>query len=349
MNLDYGWVQPLHLMLPTEFASIIREHVSGVLYSPPAIFPGCQPFTLGLIVDGTSPAQALFEAFRGWGSEEAASDGLQVTIQVQDDLHYQIYFGPALSTLLPRIVPGSLSTFLNVRVGLIHQAKSITAAQPHLAEFRRIWDGRPVTLQAYLPTRPYPQAIDGARLTDVHLRIVDQPDATNISFLSGDAQTDHAAPESDLSPAAVFERREQALRRYFPVTLERLQTTPSVLAIRQTLAATGLQGWQLDQAMCTLSLDDRFTMNKAGQEALCTRSPADVLRALEDDPEHIRVALPPVTAAHLRDQVLGDALALARAIDPQRAHRRRTVQTFLAERGYLHREPGHARSASGVS
>lgn len=344
MNVDYGCVHPLLVVLDHSFGELIRQHVEAILYAPPTTFPGISPFTVGLIFDDARAAHALFRIFRHWGSgsSEDIGDGLWITINLTGGADYHVRFGPAMDTLLQRATPGRLAEFLDVRMATFHHVKVFDAASPHFAAFRQAWDGHPVTLQAFLAEGPYPRQIAGAQLRQVPLCILEDPAADALDF-PVEGLADGEPPARDHSPAAVSGRRQGALHRYFPVTLERLDHYAPFLALTAELQSAGFQAWQVEQAACNLSLPGRFAGHPRRREASGSRSPAEVLCQLEAEPEGLTHALPRLTAVRLRNQIYGDALMLARFVNPACQLGHSAVQSWLAERGYLGSGASRAR------
>lgn len=339
MNIDYGCVHSLLLASDHSFGELIRHHVEAILYAPPGVFPGIPSFTIGLIFDDASAAHALFGMFKQWGSgsSEADGDGVWLMINVTGGADYHVQFGPAMDTLLQRATPGKLAEFLDVRMAAFQHIKAFDAASPHLAAFRKAWDGQPVTLQAFLSTGSYLRPIEGTRLQQVPLHISEDPDAETLP-LPAERLIRGAPPAHDHSPIAVFDRRRRALHRYFPVTLERLVHHPPFLALTAELQSAGFQAWQVEQAACTLSLPGRFIRHTGSRDITGSRSPADVICQLESEPEGLTHTLPRLTSVRLRNQIYGDALMLARFIDPKRQLGHYVVQSWLAKRGYLRSE-----------
>jgi hypothetical protein len=59
-----------------------------------------------------------------------------------------------------------------------------------------------------------------------------------------------------LEPKQIADRRAIMLRKCFPVTLHRIQVTPSLLSLKNTLTSRGIRDWQVDQAICNLQIHE---------------------------------------------------------------------------------------------
>lgn len=61
------------------------------------------------------------------------------------------------------------------------------------------------------------------------------------------------------TPTEIREARTTALRRHFPVTLERIQASEAMLEMRARSLTREIESWQFDQAVCNLLLSSEMT------------------------------------------------------------------------------------------
>jgi hypothetical protein len=118
----------------------------------------------------------------------------------------------------------------------------------------------------------------------------------------------------------VFLQRERQLKRFFPVTLERLRFNRGFVDVQMSLERRGFQTWQIRQAACNLTLKHRrpeLYSDGAGENG---SGPAAIVMHLLHHEETIdEVALPVVelNPEALRAQITADGLALLQHLEPK--------------------------------
>jgi hypothetical protein len=120
--------------------------------------------------------------------------------------------------------------------------------------------------------------------------------------------------------AKVLLQRERQLKRFFPVTLERLRFNKRFVDVQRSLERRGFQTWQIRQAACNLTLQHRrpelysdgATENGSGPAAI-------VMHLLHNEETIDEVALPVVelNPEALRAQITADGLALLQYLQPK--------------------------------
>jgi hypothetical protein len=127
------------------------------------------------------------------------------------------------------------------------------------------------------------------------------------------------------------ERRCNQLRRFFPVTIERLRLNQEFLKLENKLTEDGYKNWQIFQAACNICLANRVPELFDSAETTSGQAntiPIRILDYLLANFEDLSILLPPMeefSAERMRQQICADAME--------------TIQYFTAAREVNKKEP----------
>ena len=130
----------------------------------------------------------------------------------------------------------------------------------------------------------------------------------------------HSVLELRLTAKEIQDRRCNQLRRFFPVTIERLRSNQEILKIENKLKEEGYKKWQIIQAICNICLvhrspelyvsdDDALESHKT--DSISIRILDHLLVNIED----LSVSLPPLEKLSIglvRQQIYADSIELIR-------------------------------------
>jgi hypothetical protein len=125
---------------------------------------------------------------------------------------------------------------------------------------------------------------------------------------------------SELIPTAkeIHDRRCFQLRRFFPVTIERLRLNQEFLGIKKSLIEEGYKEWQIFQAACNICLIYRSPELFASDDDASDQMdsiPIRILDYLLINIENLHLPLPPLeklSAEIMRRQIYADSIELIR-------------------------------------
>jgi hypothetical protein len=120
--------------------------------------------------------------------------------------------------------------------------------------------------------------------------------------------------------AEVFLHRERQLKRFFPVTLERLRFNKRFVDVQRSLESRGFQTWQIRQAACNLALKHwRPELYSDGEGKNGSGPAAIVMHLLHHEETADEEALPAVelNPEALRAQIIADGVALLQHLEPK--------------------------------
>jgi hypothetical protein len=139
------------------------------------------------------------------------------------------------------------------------------------------------------------------------------------------------------TPQQVWTSRVHALRRHFPVTLERASRSQVLQSARVSLESEGIRRWQADQAVCNAVLSRALTgrphyygLSQRRVDKLVGESLDSRFETADGTP------LPSIPVDELREQVLADSreLLTSRGRHPRIVHLQDAIQ-LLAQAGLL--------------
>ena len=119
-------------------------------------------------------------------------------------------------------------------------------------------------------TRPIPELVEPIahenELLKFEIKFVDEGSPNDLHWQRialVDESHERKSPGEDLTipPSLIWNRREEALKRLFPVTLWKSKSYPTATDLRRSAEGQGLREWQIDQAICNLALSIEMTGN----------------------------------------------------------------------------------------
>lgn len=269
---DYGITSHALLAIDIAFINLLYDaKVVGCAYGlAPSSNPSLPMRVLSLVVQNEIPARQAFEMFKQW-EDATDADCLRVEIVILSAGGYLLMIGPEPNRSSVRLA-GYGSLFQAISMGHTY-VKKIDTTSSGLFDLRDYKKApiSPVMLAAMVTSAREPTAnmklreIDGCpELIKYELTVTEESEARRdpfmASFIDGAKQTNRAkanfAARHEPTPEKLLETRSRMLRQCFPVTIHRIETTPSVLAIKQALMSKGLREWQIDQAICNIQIHD---------------------------------------------------------------------------------------------
>jgi hypothetical protein len=294
----------------------------GLLINAPALW---------LMFDKTETARECFEHFTRWSGASSDGDAVRISFVEFDDGGYGMCTSQDVERLLSRTVPDVYRD----------EVEPIIMVPVHLKTFPQRSDGY-YWFKSRVETSPFvfaPASKETPPMQDLAMRKRqvnfytehDMPEQSveaslirNRNATEGGIQSRAIPPEIRFGKKSFGERRQSQLRRFFPVTIERLGFHNPFQQVKAQLVGEGFREWQVIQAACNIAFRHRmpelFANNKSAEESAAQKEqsgpPAlNILGYLLDNPEDINILLPPeeqLSAELLREQIYADAHELLR-------------------------------------
>jgi hypothetical protein len=275
IGFDYGCLPRTMVLSSFDFVqNMSRAGVVGVAYGRRwSNAVGAQLPEITVIAEDPDRLRRAFEEFARWASQ-SDGDALEVTIIFRDAGGYILALSPNLVRLESRCL-GFDRTQEAIPTFAVW-CKPVDTTSPVLRDLREysahfsapiLFNGAQIAAGAgslNLTIGTPLHAITGLEpLLKFELTFVDEnlvvPGTIAAMALRLQAASDEpgggtqATPQPD-APLTIAKRRNRALRTHFPVTLERLRRGKSVDLVCAELAPVNAQRWQVEQAVCNLTL-----------------------------------------------------------------------------------------------
>jgi hypothetical protein len=317
VGCDFG-VRPRYAILTdVTFVNHLKAHQAlgygvlpsfGLLIKPPVLYY--------LFADVDS-ARECFTVFKRWVDHSNDGDAVSLTFIEFDDGAYGLITAPEMDRLIDRTLPSPNR----------EEFEPLTITANRMLEVPRQSDEYK-WFKAAVTTSPFvvaPAAVESGPLLDLafrkreitFLRASEVPEGHPADIYvqrRGRAEKEFKRHGPPVPPSAeVFLRRERQLKRFFPVTLERLRFNRGFVDVQGNLERRGFQAWQVRQAACNLILKHRRPELYSDGEGENGSGPAAIIIHLLHHEETINeVALPTaeLDPEALRAQIIADGLAL---------------------------------------
>ena len=324
VGCDFG-VRPRYAILTdVTFVNHLKAHQAlgyGVL---PSFGLLINPPVLSYLFDDEGSARECFTIFKRWVDHSNDGDAVSLTVIEFDDGAYGLITAPDLDRLIDRTLPSSIR----------EEFEPLAITAHRMLEVPRQSDGYR-WFKAAVTTSPFvvaPAAVESGPLLTLAFRkreisffraseVPEGHPAYVYAQRRGRAEKVFKRHGPPMPPSAeVFLQREHQLKRFFPVTLERLRFNKRFVDVQKSLERRGFQTWQVRQAACNLTLKHRRPELYSDGEGENGSGPAAIVMHLLHHEETIdEMALPIVEldAEALRAQIIADGLALLQHLEPK--------------------------------
>lgn len=287
----------------------------GLLIKPPIL---CYLF------GNENSARECFTIFKRWVDYSHDGDAVSLTFIEFDDGAYGLITGPDVRRLIDHALPSSIQEEFEP---LAITANKMLEVPEQSADYR--WFKAAVTTSPFVVA---PAAVKSGPLMNLafrkreatFLRASEVPEghpAYVYAQRRARAQKEFKRQNPPVPPSAeVFLQRERQLKRFFPVTLERLRFNKQFMDVQRSLERRGFHAWQIRQAACNLTLKKRKPRLYSIAEQENASGPAAIVTHLLEHEETIDEEALPSAELHeeaLRAQIIADGLALLRHLDPK--------------------------------
>jgi len=283
--------------------------------------------SITLIANHGDALRRAFEIFNSW-KESTDADSLELTLVLRTDGSYIVCISPEAMRLQRRCFKFA-RTFL-VLAMTNTWFKPISSTNPALHDLRKycsqqvapfILNGASCKSQHDILSMKI-QAIPGLEpLLKFQLCFVDEG-AVESSTIGAMALRTNSAKQTmrpkgrpKSSPSEIELQRIKTLRCHFPVTLERMRVSPSVPDLILELVRDGIRPWQVEQALCNLSLANQPRDNPPPGTRNRTARRTKFIDALGNRFELANGGdSPKFTSDQVRAQILADGNALLQGV-----------------------------------
>jgi hypothetical protein len=287
----------------------------GLLIKPPVLY---------YLFDDESSARECFTIFKRWVDHSNDGDAVSLTFIEFDDGAYALVTAPDLDRLIDRTLPSSIQEEFETLAITATKMLEVPKQSDHYRWFK-----------AAVTTSPFvvaPAAVKSGPLLTLAFRkreisfwraseVPEGHPAYRYAQRRGRAEKEFKRHGPPVPPSAeVFLQRERQLKRFFPVTLERLRFNRGFVDIQRSLERRGFQLWQIRQAACNLTLKHRRPELYSDGEGENGSGPAAIVMHLLYHEETIdEEALPAVelNPEALRTQIIADGLVLLQHLEPK--------------------------------
>jgi hypothetical protein len=220
---------------------------------------------LAMIFDVEESARECFTHFTGWAKGSESGDAVGIGFVEFENNDYGMCIYQDYEMLLGRTIPERVRPEVDPIFMVFNYMKMFPGQSRGYAWFKSAVRDSPFVL--------VPAASGGAPMMDLAVtkRSVNfykehevpehSPEGAILRprASGGETELNLPIPESvKPQPDQVATRRRRQLRRFFPVTLERMQWSSAFEAVRKSLLMEGFREWQVNQALCNISLRRRF-------------------------------------------------------------------------------------------
>ncbi|MGA8730910.1 MAG: hypothetical protein WB608_19295 [Terracidiphilus sp.] len=331
IGYDYGISARALLAIDTAFIDLLYDaKIVGCAYGLMSSTDSNVPMRiLSLVAQNENPARGAFEVFKLW-ADATEADCVQVEILILAGGGYLLTIGPEPNRSSVRLAGyGSLLEPITMACTYVKKLDTVSEGLFDLRDYKQL-PISPVMFTACVTAAREPSAkvnlreiIGCPELIKFELKIIEEADARRDPFTSalidgvsgGNARPDKKPKATNhLSPKQISDRRSKILKQCFPVTLHRIQATPSLLVLKRTMTSKGIREWQVDQAICNLQISElchKYLLTNIDRED--ADAPLAVLSSRFEDVLNPLAFIDPI---QLQDQLLADARYLIQSFDP---------------------------------
>jgi hypothetical protein len=328
---DYGISARALLAIDTAFLNLLYEaKVVGCAYGfMPSTDPNVPMRLLSLVVQNEAPARQAFEVFKLW-EDAIDADCVKVEIVILSAGGYLLLIGPEPNRSMVRLAGyGSLYEAITMGYTYVKKLDTVSKGLFDLRDYKQLTIS-PVVFSAAVTASREPtqnmdlrQIVGCPELVKYELKVTAEADARSDPFMSSLIDGPNA-PEDRLdkkpsttnhpTPSQISVARSRMLKQCFPVTIHRIQCTPSLMALKRTLTSKGIREWQVDQAICNSQIFDlchKYALTHVNREE--EDAPLAVLTSRFED---VLTPLALVDPNQIEEQLISDARYLIQRFDP---------------------------------
>jgi len=343
---DYGIRPKIAVVGDLEFQSKLGDHFVALGYtSVPSFGLLVDPPVLAMLFDTKGSARECFAHFTGWakGSESGDAVGIGFVEFESNEYAMCIYQDPEM--LLRRTIPEAIRPEVDPMFMALTYMKVFPAQSKGYVWFKTaVRDSPFVLVPAASGDAPMMDLVVTKRSANFYReREVPEhsPEGAILRLRASEGETElhRPMPESmKPQPDQVAARRRHQLRRFFPVTLERMQWSEAFKAVRKNLLMEGFHEWQVNQAWCNMSLHRRFP--DEFEKGDSNVNVVDVLGRLVNTYEALgtsQMTSEQLQPSRLRAQIRADSVYLFKSVlAPEEFHLDGLdIQAELSKRGFI--------------
>lgn len=309
-----------------------------------------------LVGRNEEPLRKAFEEFSNW-AERTDADAIEVTIVFREDGGYRFCINPEVGALYKRVL--QYDTVVNRLALQLMWIKVIATTSQQLIELRELFSAgivRPFLLRAAHYTGilqkdqpPIPELLkpiaDREELLKFEINFVDEgsKDDSHWQRVGLGGEKEKRKRDRRMPKSMVWTRRNEALKRLFPVTLWSSQSFEPCIELRRSAKEFGLQEWQIDQAICNLVLSREMASGKFHFQGCSKRDWPDQLWKTLCSRFEISGAdqqgFAQLTVEDIVDQAILDARVLLRKYGVKRVSKKIKELLYMLEKHSLLSEP----------
>lgn len=327
---DYGIKPKVMVVADTEFPEILRNSFVAVGYNQvPQFGDRVNVPLLMMLFKDLESGDKCFTHFNAWCNASGDGESVGVGFVEFEDGGYGMCIYPEHEQLIERCISEVLRPEVEPLVISIGHLKAFEERSIGYQWFKSLIRAGIAEFILAPGTPEYGLMLDLAIIKrKVHFYSEkDVPEDTMEKLLitsrelQGKAKLKMHSP-SELVPTAkeIRERRCFQLRRFFPVTIERLRLNQEFLGIKKRLIEEGYKEWQIIQAACNICLIHRspkvFASDDGSSESRQKDSiPIRILDYLLINIEGLDLSLPPLEKLSfeiMRRQIYADSIELIR-------------------------------------
>ena len=265
LGYDYGVPPRLGVMGDIEFPSLLARSLRAVGYGEVPQFGAMANVPiLSLFLESDADARSLFDRFRTWSSEEFYARGVRFSFAEFADNTFGLCVVQDESALLRRLISSELNDEVDPVAFVVGHLKRLSQLSESYRRFKTKSHGRPILIGAVTPSGVLPDCeivVEAISYYNENSAPNDSIERFLLSCPRDDAGSSPIPQHTErhvLTPEEIAVRRSRQIRRFFPVTLERLRTAEAFQRVADDLRKDGYSVWQIHQAACNMTLDARF-------------------------------------------------------------------------------------------
>lgn len=217
-----------------------------------------EPLVLLFVFEDLASAHGCFKVFNDWiTSPEGDGDTVAITFIEFDDDSYGSVVGPEMTHLINQSIPEKILNEVDPISQLMYRMIHVPNQSGWYRWFKSSAEHSPFVVMPATKDGPIENLAFRKRNVEF-LRAEDVPSNHPAYFFT---QKDGVARRNEyrpvLEPDGLYERRKQQLKRFFPVTLERLLLNQHFEVLKQSPQLDAFSDWELRQAVCNLTLKYR--------------------------------------------------------------------------------------------
>jgi len=324
IGCDFG-VKPRYAVLSDfTFVDHLKAHEAlgygvlpsfGFLIHPPVLY---------YLFRDQDSARECFTIFRNWVDHSNDGDAVSLTFIEFDDKAYGLITAPDLDRLIDRALPSPLQEEFDPLAFIPSKMLQVPMQSDGYKWFKTTATASPFVVAPVAPESGTLLNLAFRKREVTFLRAAEVPEQ-HPAYVYTQRRSRAREKFKRQSPpipssAEVFLQRERQLRRFFPVTLERLRFSTKFVDVQKSLQRRGFQPWQIRQAACNLTLMHRKPGLYNNEEEEDGSGPAAIVTHLlnhEETIEEESLAAAELNAEALRAQIVADGLALLQHLDPK--------------------------------